>query len=226
YCNVACTLQWQGAFAPALAAMQRGHELGSQRPDWPYPSAEWVKHSQRLVELDRRLSRGLRGDAGPARPGAQWEVAQLYLLKKLYGDAARLWRAAFTADPALAENLELGHRYYAACAAALAANGQGADAERSSESERSQWREQALAWLRADLAAKSRLAKNADRKHRSLLQRQLLQWQYEPDLASLRDSASVTQLANPERIACQQVWADVQALLTALDTDEQVDRRR
>ncbi|HEV3444747.1 MAG TPA: tetratricopeptide repeat protein [Gemmataceae bacterium] len=50
HCNLGCALRQQGQFAQALAALKRGHELGSRRPDWPYPSAEWVRECQQHVK--------------------------------------------------------------------------------------------------------------------------------------------------------------------------------
>jgi serine/threonine protein kinase/Flp pilus assembly protein TadD len=54
HCNVGAILRQQGEFAEALAALKRGHELGSRRPDWSYPSAQWVEECRRLVERDGR----------------------------------------------------------------------------------------------------------------------------------------------------------------------------
>jgi serine/threonine protein kinase/Flp pilus assembly protein TadD len=50
HCNLGQALRQQGDFAPALAALKRGHEVGSRRPDWPYPSAQWVRECQRLSD--------------------------------------------------------------------------------------------------------------------------------------------------------------------------------
>jgi tetratricopeptide (TPR) repeat protein len=55
HCDLGLALRHQGEFTLALAALQRGHELGSRRPDWPYPSGQWVKECQRLVDLNGRL---------------------------------------------------------------------------------------------------------------------------------------------------------------------------
>jgi tetratricopeptide (TPR) repeat protein len=55
HCNLGHALRLQGRFAEAAAALRRGHELGSRRPTWPYPSARWVQDCERL--------------AGQARPG-------------------------------------------------------------------------------------------------------------------------------------------------------------
>jgi serine/threonine protein kinase/Flp pilus assembly protein TadD len=53
HCNLGVALWKQSEFAQALTALQRGHELGSRRPDWPYPSARWVEDCQRLLEEAR-----------------------------------------------------------------------------------------------------------------------------------------------------------------------------
>ena len=42
HCNLGIMLWKQGEFAQALIALERGHELGSRRKDWRYPSAQWV----------------------------------------------------------------------------------------------------------------------------------------------------------------------------------------
>src|SRR5262249_46240032 len=73
-----------------------------------------------------------------------------------HGAAARLYADAFAADPALAEDMTWECRYRAARSAALAGCGLGKDAAKLGETERAHWREQARAWLRADLAAWAR----------------------------------------------------------------------
>jgi serine/threonine protein kinase len=54
HCNLGLTLQRQGDVTGALAALKQGHALGSRRPDWPYPSSQWIRECQRLVELNGR----------------------------------------------------------------------------------------------------------------------------------------------------------------------------
>ncbi len=48
--------------------------------------------------------------------------------KRHYAMAARFYRKTFELEPALADNLDLGHRYNAACCAVVAAAGKGDDA--------------------------------------------------------------------------------------------------
>ena len=71
-------------------------------------------------------------------------MAQFCKLKKLYHTAAGLYAAAFAADPKLADNLRAWHRYNAGCHAALAAAGQGQDAARLDDKERTRLRQQAV----------------------------------------------------------------------------------
>jgi tetratricopeptide (TPR) repeat protein len=51
YCNLGIALRRQGEFAAAVNALRRGHELGSRRKDWAYPSAEWVRECERLAKM-------------------------------------------------------------------------------------------------------------------------------------------------------------------------------
>ncbi len=54
HCNLGYVLQQQGELAQALISLERGHELGSQRKDWHYPSAEWVRECRRQLEVAGR----------------------------------------------------------------------------------------------------------------------------------------------------------------------------
>jgi len=211
--NLGLALQQQGEFARALAAFQRGHDLGSRHPDWPYPSAKWVREFQRLVELDGRLPAVLRGEAQPASAAERNEYAQLCYCKKLYAASARLRGDAFTADPKLADDLQAASRYDGACAAALAGCGRGADAGRLSDQEKARWRKQALQWLRADLAANAKLLESRKPRDRQLVLQRLRHWQRDQDLAGLRDSAAMAKLPADEQEACRQLWAKLGALV-------------
>jgi serine/threonine protein kinase/Flp pilus assembly protein TadD len=50
HCDLGIALWKQGDYAAALPALRRGHELGSARPIWPYPSAKWVKECELLIK--------------------------------------------------------------------------------------------------------------------------------------------------------------------------------
>ena len=44
-----CTTE-SGCLGFLLASLERGHELGSRRKDWPYPSAQWVRECREKLE--------------------------------------------------------------------------------------------------------------------------------------------------------------------------------
>jgi hypothetical protein len=176
-----------------------------------------VRECQRLVELDGREAAIVTGEAKPANGAERNEFAQLCYFKRLYLAAARLWADAFAADPELAADPETGHRYEAACAAALAAAGQGADAGRLDDQERTRWRKKALDWLRADLAANEKLFDSGKPEARRLIGQRLRHWQRDQHLAGLREPTAVAQLPADERDDWRRLWAEVQGVLSKAD---------
>src|SRR5207247_10879533 len=62
HCNLGCALLAKGDLGQALDFLKRGHELGNRKPSWPYPSAQWIQHGERLVRLGARLPRILAGE--------------------------------------------------------------------------------------------------------------------------------------------------------------------
>jgi tetratricopeptide (TPR) repeat protein len=212
HCNLGRALRRQGEFRRALDELRRGHELGSKRADWRHRSAQWVRQCERLVELDGKLPRFLEGKTTPASPDECIELAGLCSLKHMHRAAARFYEEALATEPKLANDLGAFHRYNAACAAALAGCGQGNDAGRIDDEERTRLRRQAVDWLRADLAAWSQLV-DRDPKQAATVAQTLRHWQTDADLAGLRDEAAVAKLPEAERTTCQKLWADVNALL-------------
>src|SRR5262249_38966623 len=183
HCNLGHALRDQGHFRPALEALRRGHELGSKTPGWNYPSADWIRRCQRLLDLEARLPATLRGAARPPGATERLDLPRLcQRYKQLYAASARFYAEASAGHPRLAEDLRAGHRYNAACAAALAAAGQGRDADRLDDPERARLHRQALAWLRADLAAWTKVVEKGPPQDRALVQRKLPHWQKDPDL--------------------------------------------
>src|SRR5262249_5529974 len=76
HCNLGGAMLAQGKFREALEAVRRGHELGSRKPGWRYPSAQWVREGERLIELDGRLPGFLERKNAPANPAEGIELAE------------------------------------------------------------------------------------------------------------------------------------------------------
>jgi tetratricopeptide (TPR) repeat protein len=210
---LAAALRKKGEFAESLDEFRRAHELALKtRPESPQ-TAQWVREAERLVELDAKLPALLDGEDKPADAAECLELVNVCLLKKLPAATAQFFEAAFLAKPALAEDLKAGHRYNAACMAALAGCGRGHDALALNKPARAHWRQQALAWLRADLALWSRQMASDKPEGRAAARQALVHWQRDADLAGLREEASLAKLPETEREACRQLWARVQAVL-------------
>jgi serine/threonine-protein kinase len=212
HCNLGVILQRQGKLREALAELRRGDELGSGRPGWPYPSKEWVRQCQRLLDLDARLADILAGKARPVGAAEQVEFAGLCALKKRYAEASRFYAEAFAAKTHLADDLRAGHRYNAACYAALAAAGQGEHPGKLDETEQARWRHRALAWLRDDLAAWTKVIETGPPQARATMQGKLKHWQADSDLAGVRDKAALQKLPAQEQEDWRRFWQEVAAL--------------
>jgi tetratricopeptide (TPR) repeat protein len=219
HCSLGDALEHQGKFQEALQAHQRGHELGTKQPGWRYPSARWVRECEHLVELDRRLAAVLHRRARPKDAAEGLELACLCgrPCKRLHAAEARFYAEAFEARPELAEDVRQGHRYDAACAAALAGTGRGADAARLTEKERASWRRQALAWLRAELAGWAKELNAPASQARRELQQRVGSWMTDGDLAGVR-GAALAGLPEAEHDGWSKLWADVERLLARAGT--------
>jgi tetratricopeptide (TPR) repeat protein len=209
HCNLGHVLRRQGEFREALKEVRRGHELGSKNPAWPYRSAEWVRECERLVELDGKLSGILDGKTTLASPVERIELARLCSLKHLNAAAFRFYEAAFAAEPQSADNPRTGHRYDAACAAALAGCGQGKDADKLDAKERDRLRRKALDWLRADLDTWGRLLNKEPDKARSVVVKQMRHWQADADFSGVRGPQALSQLPEAEQKLWYKLWEDV-----------------
>ena len=213
HCNLGLLLQEQGKYREALAELTQGHELGSKRPGWRYQSERWVRRAERLLALENRLPAVLGGVEKPADSAERLEFADVAYHADQFGPSARLYFEAFQADPKLSEDMKAQNRYNAACAAALAAAGKGIDKPPLDEKAKTRWRDQALAWLKADLAFWSRQAETGTPEAKTLVSRTLGHWKVDTDLAGIRDDRTVKALAEDERKTCGNLWAEVDKTL-------------
>jgi serine/threonine-protein kinase len=163
--------------------------------------------------LQDKLPAYLKGELQPTTNDERLALAELYRGKKRDHAAAGLYAAAFAADPKVADDLKAFYRYNAACYAALAAAGQGGDAAKLDDAERTRLRKQALDWLRADLALRKKQLESGQPDDRTEARNALLHWQRDGDLAGIRDAAALAKLPPDEQKAFTQLWADVAALL-------------
>jgi tetratricopeptide (TPR) repeat protein/serine/threonine protein kinase len=198
----------KGRFAEAKKYTQRALDLlPASHPMQPILERQRDQCTQ-LLALEAKLPAVLAHQAQPADSRERLGLIAVCEMQQRYTAAAQLYGEAFAADARLADDLAAAHRYNAACAAALAAAGAGPD-----DLERSRLRQQALAWLRADLALwRPRLA-DAAAGERLKIRTTLQHWLRDDDLAGIRDPAALHKLATEEQETARQLWAEVAELL-------------
>jgi tetratricopeptide (TPR) repeat protein len=211
--NLGLALAREGQWDEAIAEYKKAIELD---PKSAAARTQLVKAEQ-MVAARNKLPAFQNGTYTPASNDERLGLAECCQIKKLNHTAAGLYAAAFAADPKLAADLGAGHRYNAACSASLAAAGQGEDAAKLDDKERTRLRQQALDWLKADLTAWANRLDSGPPQARPAIVKTLRHWQQDPDLAGLRDPASLAKLPAEERKAFTQLWADVAALLEKAD---------
>jgi tetratricopeptide (TPR) repeat protein len=193
-CNLGLALQRQGKLPEALVHLRKGHALGSRQAGWGYPSADWVRSAERMLELEPRLESVLSKATRPKDARERIEFATLLHAKGRYEDATRLYEEAFAESPELVEDVVEGYRVGAARSAVLAASGPGGAARRG----------QALGWLRAELRARTKAGFGAS----------LQDWKDDPDLLPVRER--IADLPEPERADWRSLWAAVDAAMKAV----------
>ena len=213
HCNLGILLQEKGDPAGALDLLRKGHELGSRRPDWRYPSAQWVAAAERILALANRLPGIVSGEDKPRDNAERLAFAQMAYKRKHFAVAHRLWAEALESDPKLVDNRRAQHRYNAACAAALVAAGQDKNQPPPDDAANAKLRRQALDWLKAELTAWGKLLESGPSRARPAIIEVLNHWKQDSDLASVRDALALAKLPEEEQKAWRALWAEVQSLL-------------
>jgi len=213
YFNLGLSLRLQGEFAQAISEFRMARELGKGNPKFVQEVQHELAATEQQASLAARLPAVLTGKLKPADAAETLDFALVCHEKKLFGASARLWAEAFQAQPKLAGDMQSQNRYNAACAAALAGCGQGKDDPPLDDAIKTRWRKQAIDWLKADLAAWSKLMNSAPPQARQSISRTLDHWKADTDLTGLRDPAPMATVTADEQKACRAVWAEVDALL-------------
>jgi tetratricopeptide (TPR) repeat protein len=209
--NLAEALLGQARYAEAREAVSRALTMF---PPGSHNRAE-VEDVARQVELGYRLTDILKGKDRPNNAAQAIDFAELCRRQWRLTDAARLYNKAFTDDPKLASDWQAGHRFKAACAAALAACGNGEGAPGPKDKEREWLHNQARTWLRENgrlLVWRLRNSSSASPAAIAQVQRCL----NDDDLAGVREPAGLTQLPESQRQQWEEYWRDLKALATNL----------
>jgi tetratricopeptide (TPR) repeat protein len=191
----------------AMACFKKAIELDPKSA----PARTELAKAERLAAARDKLPAFQNGSYTPASTDECLALLEWCRIKKLHHTATRLYATAFAADPKLADGAR--HRYNAACYGALAAAGQGEDAAKLDDKERTRLRQQARDWLRADLALLRKRLESGKLADPDVVQQALWGWERDTNLAGIRDAAAIAKLPAEERADCEKLWGGVVALI-------------
>jgi serine/threonine-protein kinase len=184
------------------AAIEALRHVGPGPPpaDPKLDAATLMAQAERLIGLEARLPAVLDGRDHPTDAETMAEFARLAFARHEYEASARLWSEAFADSPTPAIDSVAGDHYQAARAAALACTGT------SRPEARTQWLEQAVAWLETDLSSSALVLESGTARQHAAIARRLGRWQVDPALAGLRETRLVSDLSESKRLSLQDLW--------------------
>jgi tetratricopeptide (TPR) repeat protein len=225
HANLGQALLLQQRFAEARESLGRCLDLLPPNHRMRAQVSRKLEQCKRLLALEEKLADALTEKIQPDA-AERLELAQFCQEhKKLYATAVQWYAQAFAAQLKLVDEVKSLHRYNAACAAALAGCGHGADAAKLDDAERVRLRRQALDWLRADLKAWGQLLDREPEKTRATAQKMLRHWQQDPDFAGVRGDA-LAKLPEAERQSWRQLWQDVEQTLKKAGRGDTEERKK
>ena len=195
----------------AIEALRRLAEKVSDEPELRDGIVLAIRQFEEFSKLGTRIPIIFRPSSGETR------LAELCYQRGFFAASATIWFSQFAADPSLAQDIEAGDRFNAACSAALAASGEGSNKSPLEQTTKTTWRQRALEWLKADLAYLAKQLESKNSEVKDLIRQTLRQWKAHRDLASVRDEKALAELPDSERKDWQAFWSEVAALLKKAD---------
>ena len=167
---------------------------------------------------EEQLPGVLDGKSQRAVVGEQLDQAWLFQISRIgrFVASARLYADVLKAHPELGSDPSKSHLHRAVLAAVQASAGLDKNRGRLDKEETARLRQQALDWLRDELAIWSKQAQSTSVIDRRAARRTLHQWQLEPELTPVRDAASLATCSESERAGWQEFWQQVEKTLSSI----------
>jgi tetratricopeptide (TPR) repeat protein len=184
--------------------------LPADSPNRPIADKE-LKECEHLLALDKQIEVFRATGALPKTAKGTFELADVaWRYKQHHNMAVALYSRVFTPEANVLDDLIGDHRYRAACSALLTAAGKAVDLPKPSAGQKSQRREQALGWLRAELDYCTKSARAGKSEDTPRLIERLARWKTARELESLRDPDFLDKLSAEEKMAWRELWDDAE----------------
>jgi tetratricopeptide (TPR) repeat protein/tRNA A-37 threonylcarbamoyl transferase component Bud32 len=204
----------QGEFTKAVDVNQKALRLLPADHPLRGLAQKQLQECQQALQQEQRAVALVQGKAQASGPAEPLRLAQFCRKYRRYSSAVRLYSVALADQPQFVGDLTQEHAYQAACAATLAAAGQGFEAAPTTEKEQADFRQQALRWLRTDLTLRKTQIEKGLSSILALTDIQLPRWQIDPALAKVREAKELATLPREEQQTWQQLWEEVQQILS------------
>jgi eukaryotic-like serine/threonine-protein kinase len=215
----------------AMALHDKGDQAGAMKKlaqavtrfDWSRSNADqrdiWIFHILRReaeAKILPSLPAFLAGTWQPTDNNQRLALTGVCQFQGLAAHCFQLYIDAFSADPALANNLDPDLRFRAACAAAIAASGTGQDSNSLSPTQRTAMRASALKWLSDDLDAMTAQLNLGDHDSSDRFEQNLKLWRSTSELAGVRQETALQKLSPDEIDQWNTFWSSVDEKLNLL----------
>jgi tetratricopeptide (TPR) repeat protein len=204
YSNLGTALGAQGKLPDAEAAHRKAIDLWPNFATAHYNLGNVLFNQKKMADAELAFREAVKLE--PGDPSARSNLGAALIEQKKYVEAVAACRKAIEIQSHHASAL-----FNAACAAVRASFGEG-DGAALEGKERAHLREQALEWMRTNLAARQKQLNDAPAKVAPAVLGTIQQWQKDLDFAGVRGHDALAKLPDTERRAWQKLWDDVTEL--------------
>jgi tetratricopeptide (TPR) repeat protein len=216
--NYALALREHGELKASLEQLQYAKKLDSNNTELKNSLEQQTKLGEILVDLDKRFPAIATGKEEPANYSEALTFVTIAFWKQHYRLSALLFENSLK-DPPNPRARKLV-KYLPACAACMAAAGEGLPKQELEETERVRLRQLALTWLREVLANWTRQASGNSAAAKKEVGKLLEICQMDVRLASVREKDRIEKLSNQEQADWRAFWGELDKVLKKLRAED------
>jgi eukaryotic-like serine/threonine-protein kinase len=199
-----------GRYDDAVATYKKIGEVVRNSPEEVESAKQEVARTEQFKALDSQLKQPTTPAIKLQFPNQLREFIRSCLDAHRFDKATQAWAAMLAANPALGKDRNKSTLYYGARMALKAGCGKQQNVIKADQKT---LRNQALNWLKEDLAHWAKLLDQGVPESRETTIRWLNDWKRNPDLAAIRDEEALQKFPADEQSKWRALWQDVESLL-------------